>query len=108
MKFGYLRSKFYGLNLDLFLMFARLALAPRLFVDEFSIVHNPANRGSGIRCNFHEIKAGLSGHVNGFVCRDDAAVITFIIDQPDLARSNTVIDAIVCADVLPHDINKYS
>lgn len=108
MKSVYLWSKFYGLYLDLFLMLARLALAPRLFVDEFSVVHNPANWGSGIWCNFHEIKAGVSGDNDGFIGWDDAAVITIMIDQSDLARSNSIIYTIVCADELPHDINKYS
>ena len=108
MKSVYLWSKLNGLYLDLFLMLARFALAARLFVDKFSVVHNPANRRSGIRRNFHEIKTGVSGDTNGFVCCDYAAVITFIVDQADLSRSNTIIYAIVCADGLPHDTNKYS
>ena len=101
MMFVGLRSQAKFLDLDLGLGFLGFAVFLGSFVNEFSKIHHPANRGFRIGCDFDQIQFGVLGDPEGFVDVDNADILTFWTDQTYLRNTNAVIYSEVnCADML--------
>jgi len=64
-----------------------------LFVQVFSIIHNPADRRLGVRGDFDKIQPQIMGFELGILDIDQPHLIVVFIDQPDRAGSNPLIDA---------------
>ena len=88
-----LRSNANFLEFDDVLILARIALLAALLIPELAIVHKTAHRWNSIRRNFDEIKSLLASHLERVTRRDDPYLVTFVIDQPDLADPDALIYA---------------
>jgi hypothetical protein len=55
-------------NFDLFLSLTRFAFFLCLFVQELSEIHNPGDRGIGVRRDFYQIKSGFLGELQCVEC----------------------------------------
>ncbi len=70
----------------------------RTLVLELSVVHELADRGSGLRRYLHQIEVGLLRKAHGLADRDDADLLTLGADEPDLGNTDPVVDAWFDAD----------
>jgi hypothetical protein len=87
-----------GPNADLFqlddvLMTAGLALLAALLVSVLAVVHEPADRRHGIRRYLDQVEPTLARHLERIECRNDADLLAVLIDEPDLADPDTLVDA---------------
>src|SRR5579864_1697672 len=78
---------------DYFLMLFGFALFLLLLVQVFPIIHDPAYRRISGGRNLDQVQVLFAGHFQRFVRRDDANLLTFIINHADFPRPNTLIDA---------------
>ena len=54
------------------------------FILEPAVIHYFTNRGTCIWRNFHQVKAKIICNGNGFIGWDDADLVSFGVDHPDL------------------------
>lgn len=80
-------------NGDDLLFLASSAITLFFFVQVSSVVLNAADRGNGIGRHFDEIEAALAGNFQGFKGCQDAKLFAIFVDDANLSRANTVIDA---------------
>ncbi len=81
---------FYG---DRLLMLLRLALFLLLLIKVFAVIHDAANgRLCGGR-DLDQVQILFAGHFERFVGRDDADLLSFIINYANFACPNTIIGA---------------
>jgi hypothetical protein len=78
---------------DDMLVAARLALFAALLVSELAVVHEPADRWHGIRRHLNQVEPPLARHLKRIEGGDHANLLTVLIDQPDLANPDTLINA---------------
>lgn len=78
---------------DDMLMTSRLALFPALLVAVLPVVHEPADGWHGIRRHLDQVEPTLARHLKRIECRDDADLLAVLIDQPNLADPDALIDA---------------
>jgi hypothetical protein len=83
-------------QLDNVLMAAGLALFAALLVSKLAVVHEPANGWHRIRRHFDQIEPPLARHLERVKRWDDTDLLAILIDQPDLADPDALIDA--CLD----------
>src|SRR5713226_8503916 len=87
------RPKLYFLELR---AAAALALLMRLFillVKKFTIVGDLANRGIGGRRDFHQVESPFTRQTNSLVRLHHPKLGAFLINHPDFARPNPLINA---------------
>jgi len=83
-------------QLDNVLMAAGLALFAALLVSKLAVVHEPADGWHRIGCHFDQIEPPLARHLERIKRWDDTDLLAILIDQPDLADPDALIDA--CLD----------
>ncbi len=74
------------------LILARVALAPALLVAELPVVHHATDWWCGIGRDLDEVHPTRSGHVEGVTCRQDAELVAFLVDDPDFANADPLIN----------------
>ena len=97
MKIRRLRAQLDRLDLNLFLVFARLSLLLGLLVLELTKVHYPYDRRASIWGDFYEVQAGLIGYVLRFLQGNDTPVASSIVNQTYFASPNSIVYAVICA-----------
>ena len=70
-----------------------LPFLPALLVSKFPVIHQPANGRNGIRRHFDEIKATFPRHIKRFASRHNSNLRALVINQPDLANPNPLVNA---------------
>jgi hypothetical protein len=80
-------------QLDDMLMATGLTLLAALLVAVFAVVHEPADGRHGIRRHLDQVESTLARHLERIECRDDADLLAVLIDEPDLANPDTLVDA---------------
>ena len=90
-----------GPDADLFqfddvLMAAGLALFAALLVPELAVVHEPADGWHRIGSHLDEIEPPLARHLERVKRWNDTDLLAILVDQPDLADPDALIDA--CLD----------
>jgi len=93
-----LRPELHLLDDGQHLVTTRLPGFLRTLVLELSIVHELADRGSGLRRDLHQIEVGLLRKAHGLADRHDADLLTLGADEPDLGNADPVVDAWFDAD----------
>ena len=83
-------------QLDDMLMTARLPLFAALLVAELAVVHEPADGRHRIWRHLDQIEATLARHLERIECGDDPYLLAVLINQPDLADPDALVDA--CLD----------
>src|SRR5699024_3080012 len=88
---------FFYLNnfLFLFLLFGSFAL----FIKEFTVIHNTANRRFGIRTDLNQIQIGLFSQLQRLLDRYNSRLLTILVDQTDFLHTYFFIHtirAIIC------------
>lgn len=88
----------FGPDADLFqlddvLVAARLALLAALLVAKLAVVHEPAHGGHRIGSHLDQIEATLARHLKRIEGGDDADLLAVLVDQPNLADPDALIDA---------------
>ncbi len=78
------RAQFDFLDLDHFLLFARLGGLFLLGKAETTVIEDLADGGHGVGRDLHEIEAGLFGQGQSILQLDGAVILTFGIDQTAL------------------------
>jgi hypothetical protein len=78
---------------DDFLALAGGAVALFFFVEELAVILNAANGGDGGRRDFHQVEATFAGDLQRFEGWEDAELLAFFVDDPNLASANTLIDS---------------
>jgi hypothetical protein len=86
-----------GPDADLFqfddvLMAAGLALFAALLVPELAVVHEPADGRHRVGRHLNQVEAPLAGHLERVKCWNDADLLAVLIDQPDLANPDALVD----------------
>jgi len=64
-----------------------------LFIFEFAVIHDPANRWIGSRRDFDQIQLPFAGSVQGFSSAHDTDLCPVEVDKPDFGYADFVIDA---------------
>ena len=85
------RAKFDFLHLDDFLALAGLGGLFLLKKAEFAIIEDLADRGRRIGDDFDQIEPGLFRQSKGLFDVLDALILTFLVDQHDLAGADLTI-----------------
>jgi hypothetical protein len=80
-------------QLDDVLVAAGLALFAALLVSELAVVHEPADGWHGVRSHLDQVEPTLARHLKRIECRDNPNLLAVLIDQPDLADPDALIDA---------------
>lgn len=75
------RSEFYFLDLNLLLFFLRRLLFFRLIKLPLTKIHHPANRRIGVGVELHDIQFNAFGPLDGVLGRDDADLLSVLINQ---------------------------
>ena len=83
-------------QLDNVLMAAGLALFAALLVSKLAVVHEPADVWHGVGRHLDEIEPPLARHLERVKRWNDTDLLAILIDQPDLANPDALIDA--CLD----------
>jgi hypothetical protein len=83
-------------QLDNVLMAAGLTLFAALLVAELAVVHEPADGWHGVWRHLDEIEPPLTRHLERVKRWNDTDLLAILIDQPDLANPDALIDA--CLD----------
>ena len=81
------------LEFDDMLILPGLTLFPALFVTEFSVIHEPAHRWHRVGRNLDEIEAAVTRHLECLERGNDAYLLALLIDQPNLADPDALVDA---------------
>jgi hypothetical protein len=79
-------------QLDDVLMAAGLALFAALFVPKLAVVHEPADGWHGIGRHLDEVESPLARHLQRVKCWNDADLLAVLVDQPDLANPDALVD----------------
>ncbi len=79
-------------ELDVFLVFLGFVLFFVLFVKKLSIIHDPADRGVGLRGDLDEVEAPLAGQIQGLRDGHDTHLFFLFIDHSNLFGPNHFID----------------
>ncbi|BBX92257.1 hypothetical protein MBOE_39060 [Mycolicibacterium boenickei] len=82
----------------LLLVFARLALLECRLVLELAVVHDLADRWSGIRSYFDKVEIGIRGDAEGVFDAHNAYLLATWSDQADFWYTNALVDAGLSAD----------
>lgn len=80
-------------QLDDMLMAARLTLFATLLVSKLAVVHEPAHGWHGVWSHLDQIEPAFARHLERIKRRNYADLLTVLIDQPDLADPDSLIDA---------------
>jgi hypothetical protein len=80
-------------QLDNVLVAARLALFAALLVSKLPVVHEPADGWHRVGSHLDEIEPPLARHLQRIECGDNANLLAVLINQPDLADPDALIDA---------------
>jgi hypothetical protein len=80
-------------QLDGVLVTARLALFAALLVAKLAVVHEPADGGHRIGSHLDQVETPLARHLKRIKGGDDADLLAVLVDQPDLADPDALIDA---------------
>jgi len=80
-------------QLDNVLMAAGLTLFAALLVSKLPVVHEPADGWHRIGSHLDEIEPPLARHLKRIECGDNANLLAVLINQPDLADPDALIDA---------------
>ena len=81
------------LELDHMLVFSGLTLFTTLFVAKSSVIHEPANWWNGVGRNFDKIETLFSRHFERVAGRNNADLVTFVVDEPYFANTNSLVHA---------------
>src|SRR5215212_6992109 len=79
-------------QLDDVLMAARLALFAALLVAELAVVHEPADGWHRVGRHLDQVESPLARHLERVKCWNDADLLAVLIDQPDLANPDALVD----------------
>src|SRR5690606_3637528 len=80
------------LELDALLFLAGIALSFALLVFELPVIHDPADRGLGVRGDLDEIEIVAGCDVQSFLGGENAELIALRIDHPDAPAPDLMID----------------
>jgi hypothetical protein len=80
-------------QLDDVLVASRLTLFAALLVPKLAVVHEPADGWHRIGSHLDEIEPPLARHLKRIECGDNANLLAVLINQPDLADPDALIDA---------------
>ena len=78
---------------DDFLFLAGGALAFVLFVEEFAVVLDLADRGNGVGGDLYEVKGTFAGHLQGIKGGHDAKLFAVFVDDADFSGADTFVGA---------------
>ena len=95
------RAEFDFLDLHHFLTglhFLRLFL---FLIAELAVIHQAADRGLRVRCDFHQIHIGLFGHAQRFGCTDNTDLGAVDAGQSDLRNPDLAVDPVIA--ILSYD-----
>jgi hypothetical protein len=70
-----------------------------LLVPEPAVVHDATDRWHRIRRNLDEVETPLLGHRERLTQRDDAELTATLVDETDVACSDTIVDAKTISDL---------
>ncbi len=79
-------------QLDDVLMAAGLALLAALLVSKLAVVHEPADGWHRIGSHLDQIEPPLARHLERFKRWNDTDLLAILIDQPDLANPDALVD----------------
>ncbi|BDD99397.1 uncharacterized protein RMCFA_4347 [Mycolicibacterium fortuitum subsp. acetamidolyticum] len=82
----------------LLLVFARLALLECRLVLELAVVHDLADRRSGVGSYFDKVEIGIRGDAEGVFDAHNAYLLATWSDQADFWYTNALVDAGLSAD----------
>src|SRR5262249_15248229 len=94
-----LRSQLLFLDDGLLLVASRLARLLSRLVLELAVVHDLADRRSGVRSDFDKVEIGISGDAKCVLDAHDPHLLTAGSDQSDFWHSNALVDAGLSGDV---------
>lgn len=75
------------------LFFVRLFIFAFLLIDPLTKVHDPANRGFGSRGYLDEVEPFITSNCNTLMGLNNTKLVVVIIDQPNRADTDTVINS---------------
>ena len=78
---------------DLLLILLGCPLLLFLFVQEFAVIHDSANRRNSIWGNLYQVKIDLAGLSERFIRRQDSKLIPLRVNHAYLARADALIHA---------------
>ena len=90
-----LRPELDLLDVDLRLVLARELGSLLLLVPVLPPVHDLGDRGIGVRCHLDQVEIPGVRVLAGFLRRLDPELLAAFADQPDLRRSDRVVDAVL-------------
>ena len=93
-----LGSQFLFFDDGLLLVLARLARLLRRLVLELAVIHDLADRWSGVRRNFDKVEIGIRGDAKGIFDTHDAYLFPSWTDQTDFRYADALVDAGLSAD----------
>ncbi|GAB10830.1 hypothetical protein GOARA_063_00290 [Gordonia araii NBRC 100433] len=93
-----LRAELLLLDYGHLLVATRLALLLRCFVLELAVVHDLADRWTGVGRDFHQIQIGFLGQSERILNAHDAHLLTVRSDKSDLRDADALVDASLSAD----------
>ena len=82
----------------LLLVLARLARLLRRLILELAVVHDLADRWSGVWRNFDKVEIGIRGDAEGIFDTHDAYLLPSWADQTDFRYADAFVDAGLSAD----------
>jgi hypothetical protein len=65
-----------------------------LLVLELAKVHDAANGRLLLRCDLDQVEAGVARALQGYVCFDDAKLVSFCADHADRRDADLLVDAL--------------
>ena len=77
---------------DDFLLLTRSAIALVFLVQELSIVLDTADRRDGIRRNFYQVEAALTGDLQCLERLQNAQLVAFVVNDADFTGTDLVVD----------------
>ncbi len=93
-----LRSKLLFLDDGLLLVLARLARLLSCLVLELAVVHDLADRWSGVGSDFDKVEIGVGSDAKGVLDAHDADLLAAGSDQSDFWNSDALVDAGLSGD----------
>src|SRR6204780_2122009 len=93
-----LGSQFLFFDDGLLLVLARLARLLRRLILELAVVHDLADRWSGVRRNFDKVEIGVRGDAKGIFDTPNAYLFPSRADQTDFRYADALVDAGLSAD----------
>ena len=86
-------AELHFLDHDLLLMLLGLALFLFLLVQEFPVVHDPADRRLCSGRDLYQVQIFLARHLERFVRRQNSDLIPFVVNHADFAGAYAVVRA---------------